>query len=112
MTAFRELGDNDERNAGAIAEEINRLNVTRIIVSTTLIEGNEDCGVSPESWVGLDLIDDLLHEALKEIEFGRRRVTIVEAAGLNDGDWRQVAGVDVLVELSCISDVGFACSLG
>src|SRR5277367_793043 len=66
MTALRVLGDDDERNAGTIAEEVDRLNITRVIVPTALIPGYEDGSVGPEGRVGLDLVDDLLHEALVE----------------------------------------------
>ena len=105
VTALGVLRDDDQRNAGAIAEEVDRLDVTRVIVSAALVEGDEDGGVVPECRVGLDLVDDLLDEAFKEVEFGGCRVTVIEAAGLDDGDRGQVAGVDVFVELSRVGDV-------
>jgi len=112
VAALGVLGDDDQRDAGTIAEEVDWLNVTGVIVSAALIPGDEDGSVGPESRVGLDLVDDLLGEAFEEIELGGRRVTIVEAAGLDDGDRRQVTGVDVFVELGGVPDVGFAGGLG
>ena len=70
VTALGVLRDDDQRDACAIAEEVDRLDVARVIVSAALIEGDEDCSVVPKRWIGLDLVDDLLDEAFKEIEFG------------------------------------------
>ena len=35
-------------------------------------------------------------------------MTIIESAGLDDGDRGQIVGVDVLIELGCVRDVFFA----
>src|ERR1700685_534333 len=80
---------NDEHwNAGTVAKEVNWLDVTRVIVSAALVKGDEYRGVGPKLWIRLDLIDNLLHEALKKIKLGRSGMTIVEAARLYDGDGR------------------------
>ena len=70
MTALGIFGYNDERNASSISEEVDGLDVARVVVSAALIEGDEDGGVVPERRVRLDLVDDLLDEAFEEIEFG------------------------------------------
>src|SRR5882757_723353 len=38
-------------------------------------------------------------------------MTIVHAAWLDDGDWRQVSGVDIFVELRSVCDIGLTGSL-
>src|SRR5882757_130046 len=38
-------------------------------------------------------------------------MTIVHAAWLDDGDWRQVPGVNIFVELRCVCDIGLTSSL-
>ena len=112
VTALGVLRDDDQGNACTIAEEVDRLDVARVIVSAALVEGDEDGSVVPKRRVGLDLVDDLLDEAFKEIEFGGRRVTVVHAAGLDDGDRGQVTGIDIFVEFGGVRDVRLTGRLG
>ena len=52
LSAFGERRDGDERKTRAVAEEVNRLNVTGIVVPSTLVEGDEDrrAGSSQAGW--------------------------------------------------------------
>src|ERR1700733_15975006 len=61
--------DDEKRDAGAIAEEVDRLDITGVIVSAAFIEGDEDGSARPQRR-SLHLIDDLVDEALEEIELG------------------------------------------
>src|SRR5271167_2174069 len=54
VAAGGEGGNDEQRNAGAIAEEVERLHVTGIIVATALIEGDEDGCSCPLLWVRLN----------------------------------------------------------
>ena len=40
--------DNDQRDTGAVAEEVHRLHVSGIVVAAALILGDEDGGVLPQ----------------------------------------------------------------
>jgi hypothetical protein len=70
MAAGRILGNDQQRNARAIAEKVQRLHVTRVIVSAAFIEGDEDCGVVPVRRI-LDIVDDLLAIQLEYVELRR-----------------------------------------
>ena len=62
--------DDDQRDAGAVAEEVERLNVSGVVVAAAFIEGDEDCGVPPQFGLALHGIDDFLGEAFEEVELG------------------------------------------
>ena len=81
--------DDDQRNTGAVAEEVQRLHVAGIVVAATLIFGDEDSSFFPQFRVGLHGVNDLLSETFEQIQLGRRWVTIDQSAGLDDGDSRQ-----------------------
>src|SRR5579862_3935700 len=76
VTAGREGRHGDHRDARARAEEIDRLDEARIIVAAAFVDRDEDRGLSPELFVGLHLIDDVLREGLEEIPFRRRWMTV------------------------------------
>ena len=57
-----------QRNAGAVAEIIQRLHVSGVVVTAALIEGDEDRGVLPQRRILLYFIDDLLGEAFEQIQ--------------------------------------------
>jgi len=46
-------GNHDERNTGSLTEEIERLDVARVIVAAAFIHGDEDRGALPEFLVAL-----------------------------------------------------------
>ncbi len=81
--------DDNERDAGAVAEEVDRLHVAGVVVAAAFVEGDEDGGVLPQSRVGLDFIDDLLGEAFEQVELRGGRVSVDEAARLDDRNCRQ-----------------------
>ena len=77
-----------EWDAGAVAEVVHRLNVSRVVVAAALIEGDEDRGVLPQSRIGLDFIDDFLGESFKQVELGGGWVAIYQPTRLDDRDRR------------------------
>ena len=87
--------NHDQRNARAVAEEVERLHVTGVVVAAAFVEGDEDGGVLPERRIRLDRIDDLLGEAFEQIQLGRCRVAIDQSAGLDEGDGGQRSVLDV-----------------
>ena len=97
--------DHDHRNAGAVTEEVQRLNVAGVIVAAAFVEGDEDRRGLPQSRIGLHSVDDLLHEAFEQIQLRGSRVAIDESARLHIRDGRQVAagdiGVQVVVSFRC-----------
>src|ERR1700739_2365614 len=88
VTGFGEPRNHQQGDARAIAEVIERLNVTGVIVTAAFVKGDEDRGALPQLGIRLNTVDDLFHETFKEIEFGRRRVTIHPSAGLDEGNCR------------------------
>ncbi len=47
MAALRERRDDDQRNAGAVTEEVQGLNVAGVEVAAAFVEGDEDQQYSP-----------------------------------------------------------------
>src|SRR6202030_613491 len=106
LAAAREGGDDNQRNPGAITEEIERLQESRIEVTATLVKGNQECGLLKQFAVGLELIKNVLDHGLEEIELRARRVSINKAVGLYKGDRRQFTLVEAIEEVDCVLDVG------
>src|SRR6202162_4844776 len=92
-------------NSGAVAEVIEGLDISGVVVAAAFVEGNDDGGAGPQCFVGLYFVDDLLHEALEQIEFGRRWVSIKPAVGLHKGNGRQRAVLDRLIEFGGVAQV-------
>ena len=65
--------DHDHRDAGAVAEEVERLNIARVPVAAAFVEGDEDRGVLPQRRIGLHRVDDLLGEAFEQDRASTRR---------------------------------------
>jgi len=55
-----------DRNAWARPEEINRLDKARVVEAATLVHGDEDRGLGPLLPVALRELDDVLGESLEE----------------------------------------------
>src|SRR5215469_9277032 len=49
----------DQRDAGTVAEEVERLHITRVVVAAAFINGDEDSGAVPQRRVLLQDSDDL-----------------------------------------------------
>jgi hypothetical protein len=65
VTALGVLRDDDLGDTSTVTKEVDRLNITRVIVSATLVERNEDSSVSPKGRVCLDLVDDFFDKPSK-----------------------------------------------
>src|SRR5580698_1146990 len=101
---------NDEQwNTRAIPEEIDGLNVARVVVAAAFIEGNEDRSARPQGR-SLHLIDDPRHKSFEQVELRRSRVAIQESIRLHDRNRRQIAESDVLIQAGGVLNVGFALS--
>ena len=59
MPALAEPGDADYRDAGAVAEEIELLQIAGVVGSAAFVEGDEDRGVFLQDWVRRNSVDDL-----------------------------------------------------
>ena len=95
-------------NSGAVAEVIERLDISGVVAAAFVernLERNNDGGAGPQSFVGLYFVDDLLHEALEPIEFGRRWACIQPALGLYEGHGRQRAVLDRRIAFGGVADV-------
>src|SRR5215468_8552036 len=108
LAAARELRDHGQRNAGAVAEEIERLKEPRIEVTAALVEGHQEGGLLEQVFVGLEFIENVLDHGLEEIELRARRVSINNAVGLDEGDRRQLPLVETFEEIDRVLDVRVA----
>src|SRR6266478_5747141 len=109
VPALGERRHNDQRDARPIAEEVQRLDIAGVIVTTAFIEGDDESGVGEEFGSGHEVIDGLLDHAFQEAELRGRRVTVEQAVRLDEGNGRQGRGVDSFEEIRRILDV--SCTL-
>jgi len=60
----------DHRNARAVAKEVHRLHVSRIVIASAFVEGDEDGRTLPKFRIGFNGINDVLGEAFEQVQFG------------------------------------------
>lgn len=61
--------NHNQRNARAIAEEIERLHISRVVIAAAFVYSHENCSSAPESGIRLDHVHDLLDEPFKQVPF-------------------------------------------
>jgi hypothetical protein len=59
----------NQRNARAVAEEIERLHISRVVIAAPFVYSHENCGGAPESGIRLDHVHDLFDEPFKQVPF-------------------------------------------
>src|ERR1700736_5971692 len=84
VATLPEGGDDDERNARAVAEEVERLDVAGVIVAAAFVEGDDKRGAFEKFLVALQVIHDLIDHALEQIELRGGRVPVEQAVGLDE----------------------------
>src|SRR5579872_1965528 len=89
-SAARERRDHEQRYARAVAEEVERLDEARIVEAAALVPGHDDRGFGKQFRLGLDLIDDVVEQRLKQVQLGGLRVTVDKTARFDEGNRRQV----------------------
>src|ERR1700733_16016808 len=92
-----EWGDDQQRNAGAVAEESDGLDVTGVVVTAAFVKCNENCGAGPQIRMALQVVDQSFGKALKDIELRRSWMAIRRPAGFHDRNGSQSILRDVLV---------------
>lgn len=76
----------DQGNPRSITEEIQRLHIAGIVITAAFVKGDEDGRVLPQIRITLHRIDDFFCEAFKEIQLGRGRMAVYQAAWLDIRD--------------------------
>ncbi len=79
MAALGVRRDHDRRDTGAVAEEVERLDVAGVPVSAAFVEGDQDRGVCPQLGLACTWLMILLRERLEQVELGRGRVAIEQS---------------------------------
>ncbi len=59
------FGDYQDWNSGSVAVVVECLYVSGVVVTSALVEGDDDGSAVPEFFVGLNAVDDFLYEALE-----------------------------------------------
>src|ERR1700730_6266918 len=70
MALLGEGRNRDKRNPGAVAQEVDRLDISGIVVAAAFVGGNEDRGRLPEVGIAFNPIDQRLQEFF--VVVGRR----------------------------------------
>jgi hypothetical protein len=68
VPSLREGGYDNQRDPGAVTEEVERLHIAGVTVAAALIEGDEDGGTCPSFGTGLDRVHYFLSESFKEVQ--------------------------------------------
>src|SRR5260221_53251 len=79
VTAHREGGNSDNRNARPGAEEIDGLDKAGVVVAAALVYSHEDGGLGPLLRIALREFDDVSGEGFEEPPLGRSRVAVQRA---------------------------------
>src|SRR5215470_2687852 len=100
--------DDHEGNARSVAKEVDRLEETGVPIAAALVEGDEERGLRKQLWMTSQLIENAIDQCFKQIEFRACWMAIGETVGLEIGNRRQAAAVDVGKEIDCILDMRLA----
>src|ERR1700674_5005864 len=112
MSRDRMGRDQNHRDASAVAQEVERLDIPRVIVAAAFVERDEDGSALPEILVALDAVNDLFDEAFEKIELGRCGVAINPSARLDKGDSGQGAILNIVVKIRGVLEIGALCRVG
>src|SRR6516162_3971939 len=77
ITFFDERRDDHQRNTRAVAEEVQRLDIARVIVTTTIIKSDKNGSAFEHLVRTNNLVHNLGGKALKQRERGRGWMPIV-----------------------------------
>src|SRR5262249_45234525 len=83
-------------------EEIEWLNVAGVVITATLVHGDEQHRGSKKLLVGGEMVHDFLDHALEEVELRRGRMAVQQAVWLDERDSRERAVVDGREEVGCV----------
>src|SRR6516165_9024310 len=61
--------NHNQRNARAVAEEIEGLHISRVVIAAAFVYSHENCSGAPESGIRLYHVHDLLDESFKQVPF-------------------------------------------
>src|SRR5579864_9165524 len=106
VSSLGERRNHQRGNSGAVSEIVEGLNVAGVIVTAAFVEGDDDGGTLPQLLIGLDAVNDFLHEAFEQVELRRSGVTVEPSVGLHVGNSRQRTVLDRLIEGSRVLIVG------
>ena len=91
MAAGAEGRNRDHGNAGAIAEEVERLDVARVPISAGFVPGDENGGFSPQLRIGVERRQNVENVAFEQINLRALRVTVEQTVRFpNDTDGRSL----------------------
>jgi hypothetical protein len=106
--AFLGVGRNcNERNARAVAEEIERLDKAGIVVAAAFVGGDEDRRRRPQRGIALHVRDQLLQELLVEIGGRVCRMASQGFERTDEGDGRQRVILNVVQKRTVILQLRF-----
>src|ERR1700722_4229650 len=95
LAAGRVRRQDQQRDARAITEEVDRLNEARVVVATRLVPRDEHGRVGLQRRIGVEGVEDVLYVGLEQVDFRARRMTVEHAVRLADGDRGQRAVLDL-----------------
>src|SRR5882672_9973410 len=97
--------DDDERDARAIAEEVDRLKEAGIKIAAAFVEGDDERSVFGQLRMPLEPVKNAIDDAFQHIQLGGCRVAISKTVWFQVGDRRQAAMFQTIKEVSRIFDM-------
>src|SRR5690349_6057610 len=108
VAALGKRRNDDERNARPVTEEVQRLNVTGVVVTAALVKGDDESCAGEKLRVGLKQVHDFPGHALKEIELRGSWVTVQQAVRFDERYGRKGGRLDGSIKIGCVFDMGCA----
>ncbi len=94
LAARRVRREDEERNARAVAEEVERLDEARVPIAAGLVPGDEHRGLGLELRIGLERIEDIQDVRLEQVDLRALRMTVEQPVRLADRDRRKIVLLD------------------
>src|SRR5215813_13909867 len=102
VATLGEVRYNNQWNPWSVAEEVERLNVSGIIVAAAFVQGDHQGCACKQLGIRLQAVNDLLCHAFKQIKLRRSRMPVKQAIGLHERNCGQCVGCDRVEEVDRI----------
>src|SRR5262249_5376790 len=82
MASPGERRDDDQRNARAIAEEVQRDHGAGVPVTAAFVKGDDERRLFEELWMRLEPAENAVNDRFQYVQLGTRRMAVSEAVWL------------------------------
>src|SRR6266700_6832434 len=106
MSTFGERRDDDERDAWSIAEEVDGLHKSRVIVAATFVKRDDEGGIFGKLRMPFEPVKNAVYQGLEDIQLGACGMAVAKAVRFQIRHREQMAMIEFVKEIGCVLDVG------